>query len=95
MYHYVIQYCFYLHCLGAELLQLVHGTRKQDGINLMQEVILNGKALQKFQSMIICQGVSAQIAEELCYGNSISVLPTAQYQTDIIYEGDDGTYDIS
>lgn len=73
----------------------MRGTSKQDGINLMQEVILNGKALQKFQSMIICQGVSAETAQELCYGNPNSVLPKAQHQTDILYDGEDGTYDIS
>lgn len=77
---------------GGELLQLVRNTKKEEGVNMIMEAIKDGRALEKFQNMIISQGVAAEIAKELCYGNPHLVLSKAQHETDIIYDGVTGMY---
>lgn len=76
--------------LGSELLQSVGKTKREEGFSMILEAMKDGRALEKFHSMIIHQGVSAETAKELCYGNAHSVFTKAKNETDISYDGDDG-----
>ncbi|XP_059488892.1 thymidine phosphorylase-like [Neocloeon triangulifer] len=44
----------------------------------------DGSALQFFQKMLECQGVSAEVAEKLCFGDEWTILPRAKFTTDLI-----------
>lgn len=76
--------------LGSELLQLIRGTSREAGTKMIMDVIENGTALAKFHSMIIHQGVRPEIAHLLCSRNGFFILPKTPYQTDIVYDGEDG-----
>ena len=63
--------------LGGELLRLNGQVSNLDeGKKKIEEVLTNGKALGKFQQMVIAQGVNKEIAHKLCE-NPIEVLPLA------------------
>jgi len=49
----------------------------------MAESLNNGTALEKFKQMLIELRVDERIADELCYGNTISVLPMAKFEIEI------------
>lgn len=52
------------------------------------EVIKNQKALKRFEKMLILQGVSKRVAEELCYSDEPKVFPTAKFRTELKVECD-------
>jgi hypothetical protein len=47
----------------------------EDGRAKLTEAIHSGRALQHFAAMLRCQGVTAAVAHELCYGDPWRVLP--------------------
>jgi len=54
-----------------------------EGRKRMAESLNNGTALEKFKQMLIELRVDERIADELCYGNTTSVLPMAKYKIEI------------
>lgn len=48
---------------------------------MIGETFSSKKALKKFQDMLINQGVSPEVAAELCKGNYSKVLPEAEFIT--------------
>ncbi|ODN06533.1 Thymidine phosphorylase [Orchesella cincta] len=49
-----------------------------DGKSQILQVIKDGSALQKFQDMIVGQGVDNKVAQEICFGNIWKILPAAE-----------------
>lgn len=49
----------------------------------IKKSLRNGTALEKFRQMLIKQRVDERIANELCYGNTTSVLPMAKHNIEI------------
>lgn len=41
-----------------------------EGAKMIQEKLRNGEALKKFHEMIVAQGVSEELAKELCYNRN-------------------------
>lgn len=64
----------------------------QAGELLIQKALNNGKALQKFQEMLISQDVSLAVATELCSGEVHSVLSYTKHCTTLCYTGVPGRY---
>lgn len=54
-----------------------------EGRKRMAESLNNGTALEKFKQMLIELRVDERIADELCYGNTTSVLPMAKFEIEI------------
>lgn len=54
-----------------------------EGRKRMAESLNNGTALNKFKHMLIEQRVEERIADELCYGNPVAVLPMANHRIEI------------
>lgn len=76
--------------LGSELIQSIFGRSREEGKEIIMGALIDGRALEKFHSMIVQQGVTLETANELCYGDASKILPKVQYDTDIVYEGIDG-----
>ncbi|KAK3517819.1 hypothetical protein QTP70_018973 [Hemibagrus guttatus] len=79
--------------LGGRLLQMSgRSATLEDGQNAISEVLKSRKALQKFQDMLVAQGVNAEISRSLCSENAeyFQYLQHAQYQTEL-RAVDDGT----
>lgn len=51
---------------GYLLMRTGHAQTLEEGTKMIMEKLTNGQALEKFRQMIIAQGVSENIAEELC-----------------------------
>lgn len=68
----------------------------EDGQNAISEVLKNKKALEKFQEMLVAQGVNVEISRSLCSENAeyIQYLQPAQYQTEINALDDGNMYKI-
>ena len=64
-------------------------TSLEEGKEKILSIIKQGKALKRFAKMCICQGVTPEDAEELCFGNMEAVLGTTK-QTTNIYAKDSG-----
>ena len=47
-----------------------------EGSRIIMEKLKNGEALKKFHEMIIAQGVSESIADELCFKRNYDVFAT-------------------
>ncbi|KAG7320473.1 hypothetical protein KOW79_016326 [Hemibagrus wyckioides] len=79
--------------LGGCLLQMSgRSATLEDGENAISEVLKSRKALQKFQDMLVAQGVNAETSCSLCSENAeyFQYLQRAQYQTEL-RAVDDGT----
>lgn len=76
--------------LGAELLYLTRKICRHEGEILISMTLQNGQAMKKFFEMIMFQGVSQEIASELCYGDSVKVFETANNYTDVTFTGRGG-----
>ncbi|XP_047003754.1 thymidine phosphorylase-like [Schistocerca americana] len=64
--------------LGGLLLESCGKSKSfQEGKNMILQVLKNGEALNRFEKMLVCQGVSQSDAKELCHGNTKSILPAA------------------
>ncbi|KAF4531851.1 hypothetical protein B566_EDAN000878 [Ephemera danica] len=62
--------------LAGEILKMKgHASSRGEGQKKVSEVIKSGSALRHFEKMLQCQGVSAETAHELCYGDIWAVLP--------------------
>eukprot|EP00794_Sanderia_malayensis_P012647 gene12647-13946_t len=72
---------------GGELLWLANkASSAKQGCDLIRESLDNGCALNKFKEMIKMQGVSSEIADELCCKdktNHFSILPLSNNKTDL------------
>ncbi|XP_015376418.1 PREDICTED: pyrimidine-nucleoside phosphorylase-like [Diuraphis noxia] len=70
--------------IGGHLLEMTHKVRSvNEGRKRMAQSLNNGTALEKFKQMLIELRVDEQIADELCYGNTTSVLPMAKFVIEI------------
>ncbi|XP_022182874.1 thymidine phosphorylase-like isoform X2 [Myzus persicae] len=73
-----------LELIGGHLLEMTHKVSSvNEGRKRMAESLNNGTALEKFKQMLIELRVDERIANELCYGNTTSVLPMAKYVIEI------------
>lgn len=78
------------YALGSEILRHARKTSIEEGEMLISSVLKNGQALAKFHDMLICQGVSENIASVICYGNADSILSKELHTTDIHHIGSEG-----
>ena len=66
----------------------MHSTGKADNIahgqGLILETLKNGKALDRFEKMLINQNVQPGVAYELCHGNAKSVLPKEKFSSPLL-----------
>ncbi|XP_053364831.1 thymidine phosphorylase [Clarias gariepinus] len=72
--------------LGGYLLQMSgRSATLEAGQKAISDVLMNGKALQKFQAMLEAQGVTAHISQSLCSERAeyFTHLKCAQYQTEL------------
>ncbi|XP_070541815.1 thymidine phosphorylase-like isoform X2 [Ptychodera flava] len=72
--------------LGGHLLYAAgHATTAEDGISKINEVLKNGRAMNKFKEMMVAQGVEEDVARKLCSKDEgpWSVMRKAPYQTEI------------
>uniref|UniRef100_T1IQ18 Thymidine phosphorylase n=1 Tax=Strigamia maritima TaxID=126957 RepID=T1IQ18_STRMM len=69
--------------LGGELLYLLSATTRKEGADIINKIMREGTALQKFKDMIVAQGVRSDIANRLCDPRTDvwSVLPRAPHVT--------------
>lgn len=84
-------------CVGGCLLQMSgRSATLEDGENAISEVLKSRMALQKFQDMLVAQGVNEETSRSLCSENAeyFQYLQRAQYQTEI-RAVDDGKTSIS
>ena len=67
---------------------LLHSTGKADNIahgrDLILETLKNGKALNRFEKMLINQKVQPGVAYELCHGKAESVLPKEKFSSPLV-----------
>ena len=65
-----------------------------EGKKVISTTLQNGAALEKFQNMMIGQGVASQIAASLCSTNAdyYSILRRAHYQTELETQGHGNTH---
>lgn len=79
-------YIIVLLCVGGYLLQMSgRSATLEAGQKAISEVLMNGKALQKFQAMLEAQGVAAHISHTLCSEKAeyFKHLRRGQYQTEL------------
>lgn len=72
--------------VGGYLLQMSgRSATLEAGQKAISDVLINGKALQKFQAMLEAQGVTAHISQSLCSERAeyFTHLKCAQYQTEL------------
>ncbi|ELT96810.1 hypothetical protein CAPTEDRAFT_177354 [Capitella teleta] len=70
--------------LGGHLLHSTHKCKSpEEGIEIISEVLSNGKALEKFRQMLKAQGVEENVANRLC-SSDMTDLPKAKHTTDDI-----------
>lgn len=67
---------------------MLHSTGKADNIahgrDLILETLKNGKALNRFEKMLINQNVQPGVAYELCHGKAESVLPKEKFSSPLV-----------
>uniref|UniRef100_A0A8C7VTI3 Glycosyl transferase family 3 domain-containing protein n=1 Tax=Oncorhynchus mykiss TaxID=8022 RepID=A0A8C7VTI3_ONCMY len=83
--------------LGGLLLWMIGRAGSLDeGKKVISTTLQNGAALEKFQNMMIGQGVASQIAASLCSTNAdyYSILRRAHYQTELETQGHGTVLDI-
>lgn len=69
---------------GGHLLEMTQKTHSVDeGRKRIAKTLNDGTALKKFNQMLIEQRVEKQIADQLCYGDPVAVLPMAKHQIEI------------
>ncbi|KAM9402709.1 thymidine phosphorylase-like isoform 1-T2 [Salvelinus alpinus] len=81
--------------LGGLLLWMIgRAGSLEEGKKVISKTLQNGEALEKFQNMMIGQGVTSQIAASLCSTNAdyYSILRRAHYQTELETEGHGNTH---
>jgi thymidine phosphorylase len=62
---------------GGTVLEMRGRTRSlKEGKEIVLKLLKSGEALEKFHSMLICQGVAEETATNLCHGDMYSVLPS-------------------
>ncbi|CAB1346282.1 unnamed protein product [Coregonus sp. 'balchen'] len=66
----------------------------EEGKKVIARTLQNGSALEKFQNMMIGQGVTSQIAASLCstYADYHSILRRARYQSELETQGHGNTH---
>ena len=69
--------------LGGRLVALTGQGSAEDGARTVAKTLTDGSALAKFRQMLVCQGVSERDAEELCHGDTWSVLSRATAVEDV------------
>lgn len=63
---------------------MTHKTKSvNEGRKCIVETLNNGTALEKFKKMLIRQRVSEEVAQQLCFGDSATVLPMAKHTVEI------------
>uniref|UniRef100_A0A8C7LM12 Thymidine phosphorylase n=1 Tax=Oncorhynchus kisutch TaxID=8019 RepID=A0A8C7LM12_ONCKI len=83
--------------LGGLLLWMIgRAGSLEEGKKVISTTLQNGAALEKFQNMMIGQGVASQIAASLCSTNAdyYSILRLAHYQTELETQGHGTVLDI-
>ncbi|XP_029603115.1 thymidine phosphorylase-like isoform X1 [Salmo trutta] len=83
--------------LGGLLLWMVgRAGSLEEGKKVISTTLQNGAALEKFQNMMIGQGVTSQIAASLCSTNTdyYGILRRAHYQTELETQGHGTVLDI-
>uniref|UniRef100_A0AAZ3PDB1 Thymidine phosphorylase n=1 Tax=Oncorhynchus tshawytscha TaxID=74940 RepID=A0AAZ3PDB1_ONCTS len=83
--------------LGGLLLWMIgRAGNLEEGKKVISTTLQNGAALEKFQNMMIGQGVTSQIAASLCSTNADyhSILRRAHYQTELETQGHGTVLDI-
>jgi hypothetical protein len=55
----------------------------EEGRKRIAESLNNGTALEKFKQMLIKQNIDEMIADGICYGRTIAILPMAKHETKI------------
>ena len=74
--------------LGGRLVALTGRGTAQEGAEMVARTLTDGSALEKFEQMLVAQGVSEGDARELCHGDVWSVLTAAPTIEEVCADGE-------